>query len=338
MALIDRTRDIYFDRARERWKQKGFDADITDILEDYRVETNKKIKRDKVNVLSTFLISLYDYDHDSLQLDITKLIVLSPSRWQVDHASKYTIEAALKENNVVCDNPAVSDVKLWLCEKQVFSYVFKNGKSAVLQALEIIEHCKQEEEVLEDGTSLQTLESRRDELKKKRKKLLALSLEDDYDMNDYKELKAEIDEEIATIEDSIAHFEIEKAKQQKKVFNIEDIRQRLNTIINLRDYKVSDEVIDMFVERIIYRGVVDGNDEFVWVMNLSGECTDTSAKYKIRGYDKNYADSLKSDRNFNIVARMLIPMEECKRFCQEEAGRRFKKKYWNPITIKIAIA
>ncbi len=79
MALIDRARDVYFDRARERWKHKGFDTDITDILEDYRTETNKKIKRDNVNVLSTFLISLYDYDHDSLQLDITKLIVLSPS-------------------------------------------------------------------------------------------------------------------------------------------------------------------------------------------------------------------------------------------------------------------
>lgn len=79
MALIDRAMDVYFDRARERWKHKGFDTDITDILEDYRTETNKKIKRDNVNVLSTFLISLYDYDHDSLQLDITKLIVLSPS-------------------------------------------------------------------------------------------------------------------------------------------------------------------------------------------------------------------------------------------------------------------
>lgn len=55
MALIDRARDVYFDRARERWKHKGFDTDITDILEDYRTETNKKIKRDKVNVLSTFL-------------------------------------------------------------------------------------------------------------------------------------------------------------------------------------------------------------------------------------------------------------------------------------------
>ena len=46
MALIDRARNVYFDRARERWKQKGFDADITDILEDYRAETNKKIKRE----------------------------------------------------------------------------------------------------------------------------------------------------------------------------------------------------------------------------------------------------------------------------------------------------
>ena len=80
MGLIDRARDIYFDRARERWKQEGFYTDITDILDDYREETNKKIARDRVNVLTTFLISLYDYDHDSLQLDITKLIVLQPKR------------------------------------------------------------------------------------------------------------------------------------------------------------------------------------------------------------------------------------------------------------------
>ena len=79
MALIDASRNHFFELAKERWQAQGFDADITDILEGYRAETNKKIKRDKVNVLSTFLISLYDYDHDSLQLDITKLIVLSTS-------------------------------------------------------------------------------------------------------------------------------------------------------------------------------------------------------------------------------------------------------------------
>ena len=76
MALIDRARDVYFDRAKERWKQEGFYADITDILDDYREETNKKIARNRENVLITFLISL----HASLQLDITKLIVLQPKR------------------------------------------------------------------------------------------------------------------------------------------------------------------------------------------------------------------------------------------------------------------
>lgn len=68
-------------------------------------------------------------------------------------------------------------------------------------------------------------------------------------------------------------------------------------------------MIDMFVERIIYRGIVNGNDEFLWIMNLSGEVTDTSAKYRIRGYNKSYSDSLMDDKNFNIVARMMIPLE-----------------------------
>ena len=67
MALIDRARDVYFDRAKERWKQEGFYADITDILDDYREETNKKIARNRENVLITFLISLYDYDHASVR-------------------------------------------------------------------------------------------------------------------------------------------------------------------------------------------------------------------------------------------------------------------------------
>lgn len=59
-------------------------------------------------------------------------------------------------------------------------------------------------------------------------------------------------------------------------------------------------------------------------------------KYKIRGYDKAYSDSLMDDKNFNIVARMMIPLEECERYCREEAHRGFKTKYWRSITIKIA--
>lgn len=243
----------------------------------------------------------------------------------------------MKSDNIVCDNLAVSDVKLWLCEKYVFSFLFKNGKNAVLQALEIIERCKQEEDILEDGTSIQSLKEERDKLKKRLKNLQTMVMDELIDTNDFKEHKAEIDEQVSLIDRAIAQYEIDKAKREKKVFDLEAIKERLNTFIDLKGYKVNEEMIDMFVERIIYRGIVNENDEFLWVMNLSGEVTDTSAKYKIQGYDKAYSDSLKDDKNFNIVARMMIPMEECKRYCEEEANRKFRYKFWRPITIKIAI-
>lgn len=123
----------------------------------------------------------------------------------------------------------------------------------------------------------------------------------------------------------------------KKVFDIEMIKEHLNTIADLKEYKVNKELIDMFVERIIYRGVANGNNEFLSGLNLSGEATNTSVKYNIREYGTAYLDSLKDDKNFNIVARMMISVEECKCYCEEEADRRFKDKYWRTITSKIAI-
>ena len=156
-------------------------------------------------------------------------------------------------------------------------------------------------------------------------------------VNEFMENSSEDKAELDNIENTIMQFQMESAKKEKKMFDMQAIRERLDTYIDLKGHKVSEEMIDMFVERVIYRGVVNGNDEFLWVMNLSGDITDTSAKYRIRGYDKAYADSLKDDRNFNIVARMLIPLEECKRYCEEEAHRMYKKNNWRPITLKIAI-
>ena len=81
------------------------------------------------------------------------------------------------------------------------------------------------------------------------------------DTNDFKEHKAEIDEQVSLIDRAIAQYEIDKAKREKKVFDLEAIKERLNTFIDLKGYKVNEEMIDMFVERIIYRGIVNGEKE-----------------------------------------------------------------------------
>ena len=92
-------------------------------------------------------------------------------------------------------------------------------------------------------------------------------------------------------------------------------------------------MIDLFVERIIRRE----NDEFLWVMNLSGERSDTR-KYRLAEYSEEYAKTLQSDEEFDIVDQFMIPLEECKEFVtSEEVNRRFVPKFWQPITVKIAV-
>lgn len=257
-------------------------------------------------------------------------------RWQVDHKNKYTKGAITKPEKDICSNPAVPEAKTWICGKFVFCYLFKTGKTAVLQALELIQTCKQEEATLGGKSTIHDLDEERNKLKKRLRNLQTFLADELLDVNDFKEQKKDIDTRLGEIDDIISQYEMEKAKSEKKVFDIEAIKERLNTLINLKDNKVSEEMIDMFVDRVIYRGIVNGNDEFLWVMNLSGEATDASAKYRIREYSKEYADYLKEDKNFDIIGRMNVSLEECKKFC-EDIGYGFKAPYWRPITIKIAV-
>ena len=96
---------------------------------------------------------------------------------------------------------------------------------------------------------------------------------------------------------------------------------------------MSEELLDTFVERIIFRA----NDEFLWEMNLSG-VKSTGEKYRIKEYSEEYAKQLQSDENFNIIHTFLITVKECKEFVEsDKVNRRFVGKYWRPITVKIAV-
>lgn len=78
MGLIDLAGTQFFDKVKERL-QTDINADISDIIEDarrYNADNRNKIKR---NIISTWFLSLYDYDAEALHRDITKLVVLEPA-------------------------------------------------------------------------------------------------------------------------------------------------------------------------------------------------------------------------------------------------------------------
>lgn len=247
---------------------------------------------------------------------------------------KYREEHHLPPIQHLCTVEAVSEVKTWLMSLKVFGYLFGDCKDEILATLQYIQESKREADTFKGG-QVCTVEGMKSELEvviKQIDNLYLDKLSGEIDINMYKRMSQSLTEKKETLERGIADRQMEEARNDKMLFDIEAIRKRLDAFVDFSGRKVSDELIDVFVERIIYRS----NDEFVWEMNLSGVRSD-SRKYRIREYSEEYEKQLKSDESFNIVYSFMIPVEECREFVEKKVGRRFVKKYWRPITVKIAV-
>ena len=188
---------------------------------------------------------------------------------------------------------------------------------------------------IEKGSSAISLDSLSETLEKLQKRLeryIDMRADGEISEEQYRSKKESTENEIETTERLIQEKKVEISNKERYKLDINKIRERLETYVDLSGFGVSNEMIDFFVERIIHRS----NEEYVWEMNLSG-LSSRPDKYKIKSYSKEYSDSLKDDSNFNIVKTFVISLEECKEFCKNFAHRVYKPVFWQQITVKIAI-
>lgn len=123
------------------------------------------------------------------------------------------------------------------------------------------------------------------------------------DEDTFKRFSVRLNNTKQSLEERIDECRKKVAAIDHEVFDLETIEKRLDTFVDFSGCKVCDEMLDLFVERIIYRA----NDEFVWVMNLSGNRSDTR-KYRIMEYCKEYSEELQSDETFDIVDQFMISL------------------------------
>lgn len=252
---------------------------------------------------------------------------------QFRYTCRCQINSVASKDACVCHVPAVSEVKLWLMSLKVFEYIFGDSKDEILYTINLLKEAQKFKQKSRVGKSLQELEEQLKKVERQIENLYLDKLSGEIDTDMCKRLTARLNEEKAEIEKGICDRQLEEARDSKDMFDIEAIERKLNTYVDFTGRKVSDELIDMFVERIIYRD----NDEFVWEMNLTGVRKNT-IDYRIKEYSEEYAQALQNDDNFNIIHTFIISVEECQQFMKSpKVNRRFVKKFWRPITVKIAI-
>lgn len=206
----------------------------------------------------------------------------------------------------------------------------KNGK-VTIRIIELANE-KAKDDTINGGISLDDLRVSLEKLVARLDKYIDMYTDGDLTQEQYRSKRNATEEEIEHTKQLIQSRELALSEQKKKTLDINFIKERLNTYVDLEGYGVSGEMIEFFVERIIHRA----NNEFIWELNLSG-LPNTPNKYKISGYDEEYANSLKDDSNFNIIKTFVISLDECRDFCENVAHRQYRKAYWSQITVKIAV-
>ncbi len=254
-------------------------------------------------------------------------------RWQINAKTpQYRADHKLQPIPNLCTLGAVSEMKLWLMSLKVFEYVFGDRKEDILTTLKYIEEYKRQTAGSDDGKTLKDLQDELEKVISQIDKLYLEKLSDEIDATMYERLSKTLTEKQKVLERGIQDRQQQEARDTRQLFDLKAISDRLDTYVDFTGKRVCNEMIDVFVERIIYRE----NDEFLWEMNLSGVTSD-SRKYRIKEYSEEYSNYLKSDDNFHIIHKFLISVEECKEFVETVCERRFVPKFWKPIIVKIAV-
>ena len=182
-------------------------------------------------------------------------------------------------------------------------------------------------------TSLEDLQVKLEKVDKQISNLYKEKLAEEIDANMFKTLSLDLQKDKESYEKALNTMMSESSRLRNEELDLDKIRSRLDTYVDFSGSKVCDEMLDMFVDRVIRRS----NEEYLWVLNLSGIKTDTRS-YRIKEYSEEHSNILKSDDNFDVIYKFLISTEECKKFVEsDKVNKKFFAKFWKPMTVKIAI-
>lgn len=233
------------------------------------------------------------------------------------------------EFETMCRVETVNSFTYEVSAIKIMKMLLEDGDKAVLRAIEIINECKVTEK--NDNTiELEMIEKSIAKQQKRIDKFNMMYADDTISKEEYLRYVNVAKKEKAELEESKNRIISDSVGMQEVELDMEVVRTKLNEYLSLNDNMVDRNILNRLVKTIYNR---EGN-EFVWIMNFTNlEIVDKPER--IDKFSEEYRQYLKDDKNFNIFYEFEISLDECAEYAKK-LNRQFRRRYWNPIKIKLA--
>ncbi len=254
-----------------------------------------------------------------------------------------------------CDMKMICDWKLDLMAKELFENVSIDYQGIAAQTLELIRKHYSEELKTTSFVTLDYIKSQREKLENKRRNILNMRAENEIDKNDFAELKAVIDTEMAQLDEQERNISTQQNVQSDLFKNLAHIEKTLQEMSQYGS-KVNQEFIGKLIESV----TPESPDRFVWNIRSgfdrkdSYHCNVSGRKNKAIVRIDEFADSeggLPSVHKKSFVADLLhrlhsdkdrrtpfhtfsIGFDEAKAF-RKATGSYLRENQWNDLTVDV---
>ena len=218
-----------------------------------------------------------------------------------------------------CDIPVVQEWKLILMSNIIFNTIWNDKERIIEMANQLIEETIQEDSYQNDiKDEIEYNENKITGYQQKIQKLLDMYLNDMIDKDNYLLKKEELENNLNTYM-QLNEGVKSKVTTPKEVLKnkLQNLKQNIIDNLNYNDNHVSEEVIDLFVKKIIVR-----EDKFDWKLN-----------YLDGIIEPNLKDELLEDSNV-FLTRIVITKDDVSRFLEYHKEYRFLRLK-EPIKVDI---
>ena len=162
-----------------------------------------------------------------------------------------------------CDMQMIADWKLEIMCKHIIEEIWKDRNAAMKQTCKILEKCYQAD--TDKQTENIVIQKKIDKLKLKIDTLIDMRSEGDISIEEYRNRRKRLDDELANYETKINEYNFAEEVKSEEGINWSKIYATLEKVIDISGAKVDNRFVEKFIARI----VPQGNNKFIWYVNLS---------------------------------------------------------------------